>query len=305
MAWAIGTRDNGRMSAPLVFGGSGLVGAQLLRQLHAEGVQADAITRNMAPPADLAGLARWHVGGAFDLHRGQGPWPDAATLLSTGPLAGLAGWLERVQPESLTRLVALGSTSERSKRSSPDPDERALAENLRLAEQRVIAWCERQAVAWTLLRPTLIWGEGRDRNISRVAALARSRKTLPLPAFATGRRQPIRSRDVAAALRAALRQPGSAGKVLDLPGGEVLRYDEMVQRIVTAVAPSTTLLRVPSWIARPGIRLARRCQWIEPAFEAMLMRMGEDLVYDDAPMRTFLALSPEGFEPRDEDFPKP
>ncbi len=288
-----------------MFGASGLVGAQLLRQLHADGVRAEAITRAVAPTSELAGLARWHVGSAFDLHRGQGPWPEAATLLSAGPLAGLAGWLERVDPQSLTRLVALGSTSERSKRVSSDPDERALAENLRLAEQRVITWCERRSVPWTVLRPTLIWGEGRDRNISRVAALARSRKTLPLPAFASGRRQPIRSRDVAAAMRAALRQPVSAGLVLDLPGGEILRYDEMVQRIITAVAPSTKLLRVPAWIARPGIRLARRWQWIEPAFEAMLMRMGDDLVYDDAPMRTHLAWSPEGFDPRDEDFPRP
>ncbi len=299
-------REIRAVSGPLlVFGASGLVGAQLLRQLHAEDTAVDAVTRAAAPSPDLAGLARWHVGGAFDLHHGHGPWPDAATLLSAGPLLSLADWLERSEPRSLTRLVALGSTSERGKRGSSDADERALAANLHAAEQRVIAWCERHAVPWTLLRPTLIWGEGRDRNISRVAALARSRNVLPLPAFATGRRQPIRSRDVAAAMRAASRHPASAGRVLDLPGGEVLRYDEMVRRIVAAVAPSTRLLRVPSWIARPGIRLARTWRWIEPAFEAMLLRMGEDLVYDDGPMRTCLALSPQGFDPREEDFPKP
>lgn len=296
----------GAMSEPrLVFGASGLVGAQLLRQLHGDAVCVEAITRAATPPPDLAGLARWHTGGAFDLHGGDGPWPHAAILLSAGPLRSLADWLERTRPASLTRLVALGSTSERSKRRSRDAGERALAEGLHEAEQRVIAWCESHAVAWTILRPTLIWGEGRDRNISRIAALARSRRVLPLPAFAVGRRQPIRSCDVAAAMCAALRRPGSAGHVLDLPGGEVLRYDAMVQRIIAAVAPSTRLVRVPSWVARPGIRLAVRCRRIEPAFEAMLLRMGEDLVYDAAPMRRHLAFSPQGFEPREDDFLRP
>ena len=287
----------------LVLGGSGLVGAQVLRQLAAAGVVAEATTRAATPPPALAALAQWHAGGMFELHQGAGPWPSAATVLSAGPLTSLADWLQRTSPASVQRLVALGSTSERGKRASSDPGERALAQTLHVAEQRVIDWCERHQVAWTLLRPTLIWGQGRDRNLSRLASLARRRRVLPLPAFATGRRQPIRSADVASAMIAAARQPASAGRVLDLPGGEILAYDQMVRRIVAAVAPSTRILTLPSVIVRPGIALARSCRLLSPSFAAMLTRMGEDLVYDDGPVRALLAISPDGFNPRDEDFP--
>lgn len=292
------------MNTPvLVLGGSALVGAQLLRQLAREGITADAITRADMPPPDLADLARWHTGNAFDLHGGKGPWPSAATLLSAGPLVSLADWLERTSPGSLQRLVALGSTSERSKRSSSDPHERALAASLHAAQERVIAWCERHAVTWTLLRPTLIWGEGRDRNLSRLAAWARRGRVLPLPAFASGRRQPIRSRDVAAAMIAAARAPASGGRVLDLPGGEVVAYDEMVRRIVAAVAPSTRVLRIPALVVHPGIALARACGVVTPSFQAMVLRMRDDLVYDEQPARMLLATVPDGFNPRAEDFP--
>jgi hypothetical protein len=35
-------------------------------------------------------------------------------------------------------------------------------------------------VAWTILRPTLIYVEGRDANVSRLAGLIRRFKVLPL-----------------------------------------------------------------------------------------------------------------------------
>ncbi len=36
---------------------------------------------------------------------------------------------------------------------------------------RLIATCERYNVGWTILRPTLIYAEGRDGNVSRLARL--------------------------------------------------------------------------------------------------------------------------------------
>ena len=39
------------------------------------------------------------------------------------------------------------------------------------AEQQLIVVCERLGVGWTVLRPTIIYDEGRDANITRLSRL--------------------------------------------------------------------------------------------------------------------------------------
>lgn len=285
----------------LVLGGSGLVGAHLVRALAAAGVEVHATTRAQAPPPDLAALARWHCGPGFALEHGDGPWPDLPMLASAGPLAPLPAWLQRIAPPRLRRLVALGSTSEAGKRDSPDPAERALAVRLLQAQAGLAAACERRGIAWTLLRPTLIWGDGRDRNLSRLAAIARCWRWLPLPTGARGGRQPIHARQVAAALAAGLACREAAGRVLDLPGAETLPYREMARRVAAAVAPPGRVVALPGlvWTARAAavLGLARR------DLAAALARCRDDLVFDRAPARELLGLADEPFRPAAEDFP--
>ncbi|MBX3726518.1 MAG: NAD-dependent epimerase/dehydratase family protein [Xanthomonadales bacterium] len=285
----------------LVLGGSGLVGAHLVRQLAAAGVPVHATTRASAPPPALANLAHWHCGPAFSLETGEGPWPDLPMLASAGPLAALPGWLRRVAPSNLQRLVALGSTSEAGKRDSPDPAERALAARLHAAQEDLATTCDPRHIAWTVLRPTLIWGDGRDRNLSRLAALARRLPCLPVPTGARGGRQPIHARQVATAVAAAMATDHAAGRALDLPGAETMPYHEMARRVAAAVAPPGRVCALPGlvWTARvaAAFGLAGR------DLAAVLARCRQDLVFDRAPARALLGLRDEPFRPTAEDFP--
>lgn len=289
--------------AVLVLGGSGLVGSRLVRQLAAAGLEVHATTRAPAPPPALAALARWHCGAGFALDKGEGPWPDLPLLASAGPLAPLPAWLRRVAPARLRRLVALGSTSATGKRDSADPGERALAERLAQAEAELAEACTAAGVAWTLLRPTLIWGDGRDRNLSRLAGIARRWRFVPLPTGARGGRQPIHAREVAAAMRAALERPALAGRALDLPGAEVVDYATMARRVAAAVAPPGRLLPLPGLLA--AARLAARLGLAPASLAAVVARCRIDLVFDRAPARALLGLVDEPFAPAAADFPPP
>jgi hypothetical protein len=60
------------------------------------------------------------------------------------------------------------------------PAERELLQRLADGERRLIATCERLGIGWTILRPTLIYAEGRDDNISRLARLIGKFGVLPL-----------------------------------------------------------------------------------------------------------------------------
>lgn len=287
----------------LVVGGSGLVGRALLRRCAAAGVRPLALTRAVAPPPDVADLADWQCAAGLDARAAQPAAGNAIqALIGAGPLDVLAQWLAGTPLPRQRRVVALSSTSVGSKPDSPDPAERDLARRLAQGEQRLVAACERIGAGWTLLRPTLIWGEGRDHNISRLAALARRHGRIVLPRFARGLRQPIRADDVAAALLAALSRPQSQGHCLDLPGGETLPYHGMVARIAAALSPPARVWRLP--LPASAIGIAARLRLVSAPTAAVLLRMRRDLVFDPRPAADLLGVTPAGFQPRHEDFPE-
>ena len=71
------------------------------------------------------------------------------------------------------RVVALSSTSRFTKSGSSDSQEQSVAERLAEAEARLQAWAEARGVEWVVLRPTLIYGLGRDKNIVEIARCIR------------------------------------------------------------------------------------------------------------------------------------
>ena len=98
----------------------------------------------------------------------------------------------------------------------------------------------------TLLRPTLVYGAGRDATLTRIATLARRWGRFPLPRHANGLRQPVHVDDLAMAAFAALGSAASHGQTYALPGGETVTYREMVRRVLAVLEPPPTLVELPS-----------------------------------------------------------
>jgi hypothetical protein len=80
--------------------------------------------------------------------------------------------------------------SAQSKRDSVVPAERALAQRLRDGEAALARACVARGSAWTVLRPTLVYGAGLDKSLTPIARRALRTRVFPLPA-GRGLRQPI------------------------------------------------------------------------------------------------------------------
>ena len=274
----------------LAFGLTGAVGSALLDDWRPGEARITAVTRRPPPACDGVD---WHAG---DFEDWRPPQPEFDAVISVGPLAEFSRWYERTGPAS-SRVVALGSTSVHSKSRSIDPAERALAGQLAAAEDRLAAACAARGAVVTVLRPTLIYGLARDRNLTRIVELARRWRVIPLPRGATGLRQPVHAADVAGAVLAGLRRPGPVPGRFDLPGGETLAYDEMVRRTLAAAVPSARVLRLPDAAFGAALGLARAVGAVPDAGEGMRRRLGEDLVHDDGPVRSALGIALRPFTP--------
>ncbi len=218
-------------------------------------------------------------------------------MLSCGPLDLFAQWYEAAQVRC-TRVVAFGSTSASVKLASPDPAERDLATRLADAEARLLARSSQLGAALTVLRPTLIYGVGRDQTLSRIAALARRTGLFALPRGAIGLRQPVHVDDLAAAAMAVIDVPATRGQAYALPGGETLPYREMVARTLASLRPPPPLLELPPPLFALALQGARLVGQMPGAGAAMVARMGEDLVFDAGPAQRDFGYAPRSFDPQ-------
>lgn len=279
------------MKRLLVFGMSGQIGAALAPMLEAGGYAALAVSRQAR--ADTAAI-RWLHGS---LESPPTLPTDVDAILSLGPLDAFAQWHGSALPAP-GRIIAIGSTSVHSKADARDPFERRLAATLLQAETRLRADCAATGSALTLLRPTLIYGNGRDQSLSPMLALARRWRVLPWPRAASGLRQPVHADDLARALLQCLDRPEQTqGRSFDLPGGEGLSVAAMLARSAGAQAPDARLLPVPLWLFGLALAIAARASGRPVSARGIVDRLKRDQVFDVEPARRAFAYEPRRFMP--------
>jgi len=277
----------------VVLGASSLVGRFLLPRLAAAGIQAAAVSRTRGSEGGACGA--WLQADVI----GEG-WrdmaPACATVFALTPLWLTAEALPPLIARGARRLVAFSSTSLVTKAASPVAAEREVARRLAEAEAAIADLGARSGLAWTILRPTMIYAEGLDGNVSRLARLIAKVGMLPLSGRGEGLRQPVHADDLAAAAIMAAGTAAAVGKVYDLPGGETLSYRELVRRLFEAQGRRPRILRVPPPLWRLGLAMAGPL--LPGATAAMGDRMAEDLTFDAGPAARDFGWAPRSFRPR-------
>jgi len=259
----------------LLLGASGQIGRCLLRRLAAARRPVIALCRRPLPA--LAPEAEWltsDLEGPLDL----GDRKPVAAIHATGAWL-LPLHLPALAAAGVKRLVCFSSTSVLAKADSSSAEERRVARQLAEAEAAVAA----SALAWTILRPALIYGLGLDRNIGAAARFIRCWHWFPLAGPGAGLRQPVHADDLAMAAIALLGAEDAIGGRFNLGGGETLSYRAMIERIFQTLDLPPRFLRLPLLALLPG------------KIGAMAARMEQDLAFDRGELWTRLDLRPRKF----------
>ena len=275
--------------ASLVIGGSGLVGGYIIGHLINRGQRPLALSR--APRND--DRIDWYRG---DLHAGDLlKLPPFSTLYCTAHAVLLAEALPQLIHPALKRLVAFSSTSVITKQNSEVPAEHAMIQRLAAAERQLAKVCEQHGIGWTILRPTLIYAEGRDTNITPLSRLIRKFGFMPLVGGGPGLRQPVHAEDLAIAAIAAAETDAAINKFYSLPGPETVTYREMMGRVFDGLSLPRRFVSVPPWLWRAAFVA------VHPLFPganvAMGIRMMKDMTFDATPAVKDLGWKPRDFKP--------
>ncbi len=207
--------------------------------------------------------------------------------------------LTRLVELGMTRLVAFSSTSRLTKGESSEAAEREVVAQLAKGETAIADVCAANGVAYTILRPTLIYDEGQDENVSQIASLIRKLGFFPVCGQASGLRQPVHARELARAAIQALPAEAAFNQAYNLSGGEALTYREMVERIFRGMGRKPLIVPLPLEVWRLALGAL---DWLRPNKTLkrnvnMAARMNVDLWFDHAAATHDFGYQPGPFAP--------
>lgn len=269
----------------LVSGATSQIGRFLLPRLVQAHGRVQAVSRQPQPAQDGVQWLCGDLAAALD----SVPSPDWQAIASFGPLEALAQWLSRQTAAPARRVIATSSMSVLSKQNSEQADEQDVVAMLQRGEAGLIAHAERLGMGWTILRPTLIYGAGIDRSITPIVQRALRLRLFPIP-LVGGLRQPVHADDIARAVVACIATGAASARVLEIGGGERLRYHAMFRRVHASLTQPTLALPLPGAALR-GLAA------VLPRARGPVSRLQQDLIADNGPLQALLDVHPRPFQP--------
>lgn len=274
----------------LVTGAKGVIGAPLVERLRRQGQAYCAVSRSVSEnPNQL----QWNLNEQADaptLHTLR----NTEVLIHCAPIWLLPERLLDLRDSSLKRLVVFSSTSVLSKVASSNVQEQTLVMQLRESEQKITETCISLGWQLTILRPSMIYGYGRDQNISHIAGLIKRFGFMLLVGQGSGKRQPVHADDLVNASFSVLNTPTCVGKTYNLAGAELLSYRAMVERIFTGLGKKPRIIALPLVLVRLVLSIASKLTSFSYTPE-MADRMNQNLSYDISPAQADFAYSPQAF----------
>ena len=170
----------------------------------------------------------------------------------------------------IKRGIFLSSTAIFTKVNAPSKPKRKAGEDAVLTSD----------LDYTVLRPTMIYGTDRDRNMIRLVRYVQRFPLLPIFGSGTYLQQPIHVDDVAMAIVQCLQQPATIGKAYNIAGQKALSYNEVIDTVSRELGKSIVKLHIPTWLMLPPLKLIERIGLRLPLKAEQVERLNEDKAFD-------------------------
>jgi NADH dehydrogenase len=239
----------------LVTGAGGFLGTEMVRQAQAARHTVRAMIRNpahraqlplapgqavvcdLAEPGDLAGVMTGIEGVVH-----------CAAVTSAG--GGDAERSRRVNVEGTRRLLAAARQAGVARwvqisSMSAHPGSTSVYGRTKLAADALLRQGPAEPPAWTILRPSLIYGPGRQGLAAKTLALARRLPVVPMIGSGRERLRPVYVADVAQGALRCLELNVTKGKTYILGGADEITLDDFLRRLLASAGLNRPVLHLP------------------------------------------------------------
>ncbi|MCK6585334.1 MAG: NAD-dependent epimerase/dehydratase family protein [Anaerolineales bacterium] len=155
---------------------------------------------------------------------------------------------------------------------------------------------ETSGLRYTILRPTMIYGSPRDRNMWRLIRFMRLSPIVPV--FGDGKflQQPIYVDDVAAAILGCLKSDATIGRSYNIAGKHPLTYNEVIDTIARLMNKRIWKLHVPSKPVVSLLALFERMRIPFPIKAEQVLRLNENKDFGYAEAQRDFGFNPLAFK---------
>ncbi len=170
----------------------------------------------------------------------------------------------------------------------------AKSRTVRVAAELAI---ETSGLRYTILRPTMIYGSNRDRNMWRLIRFMRFAPVVPVFGNGKSLQQPIYVDDVAQAILGCLRSPTTTVcKSYNIAGKHPLTYNQVIDTIARQMNKRVWKIHIPS---KPAVSLLGFFEGMRipfPIKAEQVLRLNENKDFSYADAERDFGFSPRSFE---------
>ncbi|MEO8218775.1 MAG: NAD(P)H-binding protein [Acidobacteriota bacterium] len=255
-----------------VTGSTGFTGKHLVRELARRGHSVSALLR---PSSDISSvkalLSSSHVCDLTDPASMTAALDGVDALINVVTLGtGLGPPIVRAAEAAGIPRVIFTSTTGIYTTLNP------ASKGVRLAAERII---DESALAYSILRPTMIYGTPGDRNMWRLITWINRTSVVPLIGDGQHKQQPVHVEDLAWALCQAAESPSTARRAYNISGGSILTFRDVIDTIADGLQRRIWKLRLPLGPIHGVVRTLERMGIRSPVKSEQLLRLNEDKVF--------------------------
>lgn len=169
----------------------------------------------------------------------------------------------------------------------------AKSKKIRVAAELTI---ESSGLKYTILRPTMIYGSKRDRNMWRLIRLMKQSPIIPVFGSGNHLQQPIFVDDVAQAVVSCLANDKTIGKSYNIAGKQALTYNQVIDTIAKQMNKRVWKIHVPSKPIVSLLTLFEKIRIPFPIKAEQVLRLNEDKAFYYEEANRDFGFSPRSFE---------
>jgi nucleoside-diphosphate-sugar epimerase len=273
----------------LLTGATGFTGSHVLSLLLEKGIRPRCLVR---PSSDVRDLRRAGVeifeGDIGDERSLLEAMHGIDTLLNTASLGfGHAPVLVSCAERAGVRRAVFISTT------AIFTSLNASSKVVRLAAEECV---QQSALRQTIIRPTMIYGTSRDRNMARLINFLQWSPVMPIIGSDRSLLQPVHVRDVAFVAVAAMESNTAIGRAYNIAGATALTFVEVIDTITRLLGRHVIKVRLPLRPISTVLRALERIGVHLRVKREQILRLNEDKAFDYSDAARDLGYSPLSFE---------
>jgi nucleoside-diphosphate-sugar epimerase len=272
-----------------VTGGTGFTGSRLIPLLLRNGYQVCCLyrrtsDRSSAPQPDV----EWAQGDLSDTQALTASMHGTDILVNIASLGfGHAdSIISAAKNAGIQRAIFISTTAIFTQLN-------AKSRTVRVAAELAI---ETSGLKYTILRPTMIYGSPRDRNMWRLIRLMRYSPIVPV--FGDGKylQQPIHVDDVAQAILGCLKADQTTCKSYNIAGEHPITFNKVIDTIARQMNKRVWKLHIPSKPVVSLLGLLERMRIPFPIKAEQILRLNENKDFSYADAKRDFGFNPLSFE---------